>query len=98
MPPDDTEQPVSDECEIPLVVFQGVDASSEKKDDECSDDCESFIPTDLMTMAWQIAKGMVGRACFVRKFGNHATLTAYKHIDAQIALNKLPFSNIIVLY
>lgn len=69
-----TSQPT--EAKIPLVVFstelQEGDALTEKKDDECSDDCESFIPADLMSMAWQIAKGMVGwdlSACRDRVFG-----------------------------
>ncbi|KAL9972466.1 hypothetical protein ACROYT_G018772 [Oculina patagonica] len=50
------------ECTIPLVVFsasgQEEDAPVEKKDDECSEDCESFHPADLMSFAWQIARGM----------------------------------------
>ncbi|XP_078372013.1 uncharacterized protein LOC144655597 [Oculina patagonica] len=50
------------ECTIPLVVFsasgQEEDAPTEKKDDECSEDCDSFHPADLMSFAWQIARGM----------------------------------------
>ena len=51
------------ECKIPMVVFsasgQEGDAATEQKDDECSEDCESFNPADLMSFAWQIARGMV---------------------------------------
>ncbi|KAJ7371966.1 hypothetical protein OS493_021392 [Desmophyllum pertusum] len=59
---DVTEEPVLDECTIPLIVFSASgregDAPTEKTDDECSDDCESFFPTDLKSFAWQIARGM----------------------------------------
>ncbi len=55
------------ECTIPLVVFsasgQEEDALAEKKDEECSEDCESFHPADLMSFAWQIARGMVSKTC-----------------------------------
>lgn len=55
-------QPGIDECKIPLVVFssseEGTDGTSGKKNDECSVDCESFIPADLLSFAWQIAGGM----------------------------------------
>ena len=27
---------------------------------ECDNDCETFHPTDAMSFAWQIARGMVG--------------------------------------
>ncbi|KAJ7383418.1 hypothetical protein OS493_028094 [Desmophyllum pertusum] len=51
-----------DERAIPLIVFsasgQEGDAPTEKTDDECRDDCESFYPTDLKSFAWQIAQGM----------------------------------------
>lgn len=51
------------ECEVPLVAFsaskQEGDASIEKRGDECSADCESFHPADLLSFAWQIARGMV---------------------------------------
>ncbi len=53
----------SDECGVPLVAFsmskQEGDVSIQKRDDECSADCESFHPTDLLSFAWQIARGMV---------------------------------------
>ena len=55
--------PDSDECTIPLVVLSASgreeDTPAEKKDDECNEDCESFYPADLMSFAWQIARGMV---------------------------------------
>ncbi|XP_022804070.1 tyrosine-protein kinase receptor torso-like isoform X1 [Stylophora pistillata] len=58
--PDDTLQPT--EAETPQVVsfteLPGADVLTEKKDEECSDDCESFVPADLLSLAWQIAKGM----------------------------------------
>ncbi|KAJ7385101.1 hypothetical protein OS493_017469 [Desmophyllum pertusum] len=59
---DVSEEPDLDECAIPLVVFsasgQEGDAPTEKTDEECSDDCESFFPADLKSFAWQIARGM----------------------------------------
>ncbi|KAJ7385105.1 hypothetical protein OS493_017473 [Desmophyllum pertusum] len=59
---DVTEEPDLDECAISLVVFsassQEGDAPTEKTDEECSDDCESFFPADLKSFAWQIARGM----------------------------------------
>ncbi|KAJ7383416.1 hypothetical protein OS493_028092 [Desmophyllum pertusum] len=59
---DDSKQTDSAECIIPLLVFsasgQDGDATTEQKDDECSEDCESFNPADLMSFAWQIARGM----------------------------------------
>ena len=66
---DQTEVPCHDECAIPLVVLsesgQEEDAQTEKEDDECSEDCESFYPNDLMSFAWQIARGMVNKT-FIR--------------------------------
>lgn len=35
------------------------DVTDNEKDDECDEDCESFYPSDLMSFAWQIARGMV---------------------------------------
>ena len=67
---DVTEQEEADfngnsECQIPMVVFsapkQEEDVPTETTDDECDEDCESFNPADLMTFAWQIARGMVGK-------------------------------------
>lgn len=53
------------ECTIPMVLFspsnQEEDVPTEKTDDECNDDCESFKPADLLTFAWQIARGMVSQ-------------------------------------
>ena len=58
-----------DQCEIAMVVFsssnQKNDASAKTIDDECDEDCESFHPSDLMSFAWQIARGMV--TCFMTK-------------------------------
>ncbi|PFX11229.1 Platelet-derived growth factor receptor alpha, partial [Stylophora pistillata] len=58
--PDDKLQPT--EAETPQAVFSielpRGDVLTEKKDEECSDDCESFVPADLLSLAWQIAKGM----------------------------------------
>ncbi|XP_073254411.1 uncharacterized protein [Porites lutea] len=34
------------------------DVTDNEKDDECDEDCESFYPSDLMSFAWQIARGM----------------------------------------
>ncbi|CAH3112865.1 unnamed protein product, partial [Porites lobata] len=34
------------------------DVTDSEKDDECDEDCESFYPSDLMSFAWQIARGM----------------------------------------
>ncbi|KAL9972475.1 hypothetical protein ACROYT_G018783 [Oculina patagonica] len=51
----------SDECAVPLVVFSASkheNVSIEKKGDECSADCESFHPADLLSFAWQIVRGM----------------------------------------
>ncbi|XP_078371996.1 uncharacterized protein LOC144655586 [Oculina patagonica] len=59
---DKKEVPSLDECTTPLVAFavsqQKEDAPTEKQGDECSEDCESFHPADLMSFAWQIARGM----------------------------------------
>ena len=53
----------NDECEEPLVTFsstkQEEDVSKGKRDDVCGVDCESFYPADLLSFAWQIARGMV---------------------------------------
>ena len=67
--PDDKLQPT--EAETPQVVFSielpRGDVLTEKKDEECSDDCESFVPADLLSLAWQIAKGMVRYKCLYRR-------------------------------
>ena len=55
----------NDECKIPMVLFspsnQEEDVPTKKTDDECDADCESFKPADLLTFAWQIARGMVSQ-------------------------------------
>ena len=53
-----------DQREVPLNrIVSGVnneeDTTIEENDDECDEDCESFCPVDLMSFAWQIARGMV---------------------------------------
>ena len=59
------------ECRIPMIVFspsnEGEDATRETAVDECDGDCESFAPTDLMTFAWQIARGMVRISLYINK-------------------------------
>lgn len=35
---------------------------------ECDEDCELFCPADLMSFAWQIARGMVRRHCYAQVF------------------------------
>ena len=53
----------SDELSIPMLVLSASDQEkgvpTEATDDECDDDCESFYPSDLMSFARQIARGMV---------------------------------------
>ena len=48
---------------VPLVTFRETrndgDSSFDKRDDGCVEDCESFHPADLLSFAWQIARGMV---------------------------------------
>lgn len=71
-------QPGIDECKIPLVVFstseEGTDGTSGKTNDECSVDCESFIPADLLSFAWQIAGGMVSETGLQYKFGKNCEI------------------------
>ena len=51
------------EVQVPYEVLseseEEDDATDSEKDDECDEDCESFYPSDLMSFAWQIARGMV---------------------------------------
>ena len=65
----ETDESGVDECAIPLVPLS---ASSEQEEDtptekksggECSEDCELFHPADLLSFAWQIARGMVSKIC-----------------------------------
>ena len=47
---------------MPLVVFalsKQEDAQAKDDNDECNEDCETFCQSDLMSFAWQIARGMV---------------------------------------
>lgn len=59
---EEIERSDDDASETPLVVFsesgQGGDSIPVTTDDECDEDCESFNPGDLMSFAWQIARGM----------------------------------------
>ena len=58
------ESPNVNEGDTPMVVFselnqQGQNLSAENSNQDCDEDCESFFPIDLMSFAWQIARGMV---------------------------------------
>ena len=50
------------ECEsgvfLPSALNQE-DFTTVNTDEECDEDCESFVPLDLIKFAWQIARGMV---------------------------------------
>ena len=52
MPPEDDNQ-----------VFDDKDNNQ-----ECDEDCELFCPLDLMSFAWQIARGMVRGYCYAQVF------------------------------
>jgi len=60
---DQASDEISSGSAIPLVTFRETkmerDSSNEKRDDGCGEDCESFHPADLLSFAWQIARGMV---------------------------------------
>ena len=47
-----------------MTVFwssiQEENAAPKTDEKECDNDCETFHPTDAMSFAWQIARGMVG--------------------------------------
>ncbi|CAH3195711.1 unnamed protein product, partial [Porites evermanni] len=51
-----------DRCKIPMTVFwssiQEENAAPKTDEKECNNDCETFYPTDAMSFAWQIARGM----------------------------------------
>ncbi|CAH3115208.1 unnamed protein product, partial [Porites lobata] len=51
-----------DQCKIPMTVFwssiQEENATPKTDEKECDNDCETFHPTDAMSFAWQIARGM----------------------------------------
>ena len=49
------------------------DVTDNEKDDECDVDCESFYPSDLMSFAWQIARGMVSGSLRKKPTFHHAT-------------------------
>ena len=40
----------------------------EDDNQECDEDCELFCPLDLMSFAWQIARGMVRGYCYAQVF------------------------------
>ena len=52
-----------DKSDIPMVVLSPPKQEEEPAKDttfsDCEDNCESFFPTDPMSFAWQIARGMV---------------------------------------
>ena len=56
--------PDDDQCKIPMTVFwssiQEENAAPKTDEKECDNDCETFHPTDAISFAWQIARGMVG--------------------------------------
>ena len=60
---DQTSVELSNGSAIPLVAFteprKEGDNSIEKTNDGCVEGCESFHPADLLSFAWQIARGMV---------------------------------------
>ncbi|CAH3115182.1 unnamed protein product, partial [Porites lobata] len=51
-----------DQCKIPMTVFwssiQEENAAPKTDEKECDNKCETFHPTDAMSFAWQIARGM----------------------------------------
>ena len=49
------------------------DVTDNEKDDECDEDCESFYPSDLMSFAWQIARGMVSGSLRKKPTFHHST-------------------------
>jgi len=65
----ETDESGLDESAIPLITLsassgQEEDIPTEKKSGgECSEDCELFYPADLLSFAWQIARGMVSKIC-----------------------------------
>ena len=65
----ETDETSLDECAIPLVPLsaslgqEGKTPTEKKGGDECSEDCELFHPADLLSFAWQIARGMVSKIC-----------------------------------
>ena len=68
-----------DQCKIPMTVFwssiQEENAAPKTDEKECDNDCETFHPTDAMSFAWQIARGMVGLFRFLfRSLGNHGCM------------------------
>ncbi|KAM7437924.1 hypothetical protein ABFA07_012532 [Porites harrisoni] len=68
-----------DQCKIPMTVFwssiQEENAAPKTDEKDCDNDCETFHPTDAMSFAWQIARGMVGLfRFFCVSFGNHDRL------------------------
>ena len=59
-----------------MTVFwssiQEENAAPKTDEKECDNDCETFHPTDAMSFAWQIARGMVGLFRFFLCFSwNH---------------------------
>lgn len=71
---DQASDEISSGSAIPLVTFRETkmerDSSKEKRDDGCGEDCESFHPADLLSFAWQIARGMVSALLVIVSFYN----------------------------
>ena len=98
---DQTSVELSNGSAIPLVAFteprKEGDSSIEKTDDGCVEDCESFHPADLLSFAWQIARGMVSAKTttvqlFVykgvkKKNGNVTTATTSQFLRALQLVN-----------
>ena len=77
-----------DKCDIPMIVLsppKQEEASRGTTDGDCDDDCESFYPTDPMSFAWQIARGMVDIGCF--SIINH--YNSFKYIEDNFLLGSL---------
>ena len=59
-----------------MTVFwssiQEENAAPKTDEKECDNNCETFHPSDAMSFAWQIARGMVGLfRFFCVSLGNH---------------------------
>jgi len=70
----ETDESGLDESAIPLVPLSASSGQEEeaptvkKSGGECSEDCELFHPADLLSFAWQIARGMVSKICVETSF------------------------------
>jgi len=65
----ETDESGLDESAIPLIPLSASSGQEEdtptrkNKGSECSEDCELFYPADLLSFAWQIARGIVSKMC-----------------------------------